>query len=264
MAPQEITRRWQFSHPEMARADVEPRSPQSTLSTSVAGPPSQKRAYKACESCRKHKAKCVMSAYGDACVKCWREGKECAFPLHRSSKRRRFSPLANVTGNGGRDSTRPPSTALLQLADEINRGGMRETDQTTNVSQEYQTQQSLAEAPYGRGEDRAEANDQPSATDELGAEVVQTAVTSSRDAIGLLFKAAAHDSTDAQEEDEDGGDSSDGPRGAGDVLSPYATPSQSVNGSRSIPPELLALWSKHRFVRQGWFTAHEAIAFIQL
>lgn len=208
-----------------------------------------------------------MSSQGEDCVKCRREGRECVFPLHRSSKRRRLSSVGEVVGVGDRYSPRSQYTTLLQSED----GTAHTADpglsrQTTHVNQHNSSQLALAETSHGQVEDRASLRNESSFTGDLGAEVVQTVVTSSRDAIGLLFKAAARDSTDGQDadDDDDEGVVGDETRGAGGILSPYATPDQNASHSRSISPELLALWNKHRFVRQGWFTAYEAIAFIQL
>lgn len=207
-----------------------------------------------------------MGSQGEDCIKCRREGRECVFPLHRSSKRRRLSSVGEVAGVGDRDSPRSQYTSLLQSEN----GTTHTTDpglsrETTNVNQHSSSQLPLAETSHAQVEDRASLRNEASFTGDLGAEVVQTVVTSSRDAIGLLFKAAARESTDGQDaDDDDEGVIGDEARDAGGILSPYATPDQNASRSRSISPELLALWDKHRFVRQGWFTAYEAIAFVQL
>lgn len=267
MAPIPVASRSHNSHQEEASTIVQSRVSQSADPRSNGAPAPQKRAYKACESCRKNKAKCVMSSQGEDCVKCRREGRECVFPLHRSSKRRRLSSVGEVAGVGDRDSPRSQYTTLLQSEN----GTTHTTDpglsrQITNVNQNNSSQHPQAETSHGQVEDRASLGNESSFTGDLGAEVVQTVVTSSRDAIGLLFKAAARDSTDGQDADDDDNEGvvGDETRGVGGILSPYATPDQNSSRSRSISPELLALWNKHRFVRQGWFTAYEAIAFVQL
>lgn len=88
---------------------------------------------------------------------------------------------------------------------------------------------------------------------------MQTVVASSSDAVGLLFGAA--NSSD-----------SEGSDGAGDEPPSYGSvPKQSISGSSAFSPSLntrepvsadvLELWNQHRFVRQGWFTAREAVAY---
>lgn len=46
-----------------------------------------KRAYKACEVCRKNKAKCEIESAATSCLRCQREQKDCVFPAQRSTKR---------------------------------------------------------------------------------------------------------------------------------------------------------------------------------
>jgi len=94
----------------------------------------------------------------------------------------------------------------------------------------------------------------------------QLVVRSSDDAIGLLFSAAE----EADSEKDHEGSSAESNR-AGQFLgdSPFSTWSSSaVSPGKSrlcnASAENIALWSQHRFVRQGWFSAREAITYIDL
>ena len=61
------------------------------------GPGVYKRAYKACEGCRKAKSKCELQpALSDhpSCIRCHREQRPCVFPLQRSTKRAKAASLA--------------------------------------------------------------------------------------------------------------------------------------------------------------------------
>lgn len=89
----------------------------------------------------------------------------------------------------------------------------------------------------------------------LQSDVIQTFVTSSSDAIGLLFRAAEQNDSESSEDhtnwnyplqDEHQG-------------SVYSMPSPALASN-----ETLNLWAQHRFVRQGWFTEREAISYIEL
>lgn len=91
-------------------------------------------------------------------------------------------------------------------------------------------------------------------------------VRSSDDAIGLLFSAA--EEVDSEKEHGEGHDQSNRP---GQFIggSPFSTwSSNAVSPGKTklchASAENIAHWSQHRFVRQGWFSAREAITYIDL
>ena len=97
-------------------------------------------------------------------------------------------------------------------------------------------------------------------------EASQLVVRSSDDAIGLLFSAA--EEADSERDHEDGSAETNKP---GQFLgdSPFSVWSSSaVSPGKSrlcnASAENISLWSQHRFVRQGWFSAREAITYIDL
>lgn len=60
----------------------------------VPRPSGFKRTYKACEACRRTKAKCVRDELSQVCFKCKREQRECVFPAARSTKRAKLSHVS--------------------------------------------------------------------------------------------------------------------------------------------------------------------------
>ena len=86
-------------------------------------------------------------------------------------------------------------------------------------------------------------------------EVLDTLISIPRDALGLLFKAADHATSDSSGE-------SDSPHVSRQYRlsgTPYRMPSPTLTLS-----DTLRLWEKHRFVRQGWFTSREAVSYCKL
>lgn len=89
----------------------------------------------------------------------------------------------------------------------------------------------------------------------LQSDVLRTFVTSSSDAVGLLFKAAEQNNSDSSDEHAE----SDDIRQNDMPGSVYSMPSPALASN-----ETLSLWEQHRFVRQGWFTSREAVSYIEL
>jgi hypothetical protein len=110
----------------------------------------------------------------------------------------------------------------------------------------------------------------------LNDRVMRTIVASSNDALGLLFQAVEQPNQSSNEpspgpdiEDED----DDQQPGRGSKEPPqYRTPHSAIsNGNVSIPEQLssvshdlLKLWNRCRFIKQGWFSAREAVTYIDL
>lgn len=98
---------------------------------------------------------------------------------------------------------------------------------------------------------------------DLSESLAKTMVTSSKDAMGFLFQAAAQNDVDSRSDDDD---LTGGPSNPQDALSDAASPE--LYPQAQLPPhvskETLGLWNKHRFVVQGWYSASEAIAYLQL
>lgn len=107
---------------------------------------------------------------------------------------------------------------------------------------------------------------------------MRTVVASGNDALNILFEAAtAHDQndtplTDASAPPEAG--SRPGGSNTKERTTPrnYESPAAFETGSRAVYPvdisemtqETLNVWNACRFVKMGWFTAREAVTFIDL
>lgn len=219
-----------------------------------------KRAYKACEGCRQTKSRCELTRDSSACARCVRERRECIFPLTRSNKRARHAHDSSI---------RRPSQPV---------DPRRNADPSLHDGTSVRTSHSGSAGDVGdrTGEQAARTpmpGEEPQQTRpaDLRTDVVKTFVTSSTDAMGLLFQAAEQNDSDS-DTDRDASHVRDGGlRGAsrrlGDDFSEAAT-SPWMSSEAPLPPQLtketLALWNKHRFVAQGWFSAFEAISYIEL
>lgn len=205
--------------------------------------------------CRQTKAKCEISADSSACVKCLRERRECVFTAERSTKKRKFS-FVDVGASTPRCSQLTPSQGNLLQPGQV-------SNSTTSVSspvKQDQTQQ----ATRTNGNDRPPAPPRSNTVPEdYESDVVHTVVSTSHDALGLLFKAV--------EQHVEADDSR--PRSAPDLNDEDNSPAtvSSIRGlpiatSRLVSPsqEVLALWKQHRFVRQGWLSPIEAATYVDL
>lgn len=101
---------------------------------------------------------------------------------------------------------------------------------------------------------------------DLSESLAKTMVTSSKDAMGLLFQAADQPENDSTSDDDESEEPMDvipaGRDGKSDATSPLLSSESRLPSQFS--EEKLALWNRHRFVVQGWFSAHEAISYLQL
>jgi hypothetical protein len=84
-------------------------------------------------------------------------------------------------------------------------------------------------------------------------------VASSSDAVGLLFRAANATESEESEEAENHDTSDIGPQHSATGIE-MASPCLSTDDP--VSADVMALWTQHRFVRQGWFTAREAAAYV--
>lgn len=88
---------------------------------------------------------------------------------------------------------------------------------------------------------------------------MQTVVSSSQDALHLLFKAAAQQDADEPLDSHRLDQTAELQQ-----THTVETPSFSSISLSSPPQEVLDLWNHSRFVRQGWLSARECVAYIDL
>ena len=107
--------------------------------------------------------------------------------------------------------------------------------------------------------------------------MMRTVVASGNDALNILFEAATaqnQDDTPPTDASPPEGGSRSGHPSTKERATPrtYASPATFESVPRAIPPadisdasqETLNVWDACRFVKMGWFTAREAVTFIDL
>lgn len=232
------------------------------------GPEDFQRAYKACINCRQRKAKCILSndggKPGPSCQRCQREMRDCVFRPERSwTKRRKDGTSDLVTQQSSDGGTLHSGETVGQASpknDRLPANGFNSTGaREYKASPERQVRRlSTATQPAG-----------------LASSVMRTVVSSGKDALNLLFEAAHHrdviDSQEIQRQAENGvnnaqtaADSSlyETPQSTmPNIASPFmAHPVRMSKASRDV----LKVWNSCRFVQMGWFSAEEAVTYVDL
>ena len=119
-----------------------------------------------------------------------------------------------------------------------------------------------ASSAPAHGDDKVPQTRHSTINADLNNDVIRTIVSTSADAMGLLFKAAEQDDQETGQEQQESSmpmlvDQS--------PLSALTYDTSSPTAHLSVPSrEVLDLWNMHRFVRQGWFDAREAVTYIDL
>ncbi|KAL6354329.1 hypothetical protein LRP88_11657 [Fusarium phalaenopsidis] len=196
-------------------------------------PKEPKRAYKACFQCRKSKAKCELNS--DLRVS-QSANTNAASLSYASGQLQIYTPVEDVASTGVIQTlsfTHHPDTSSPIHRPSTQFGSLTHLHQTSTA---------------------------------LDEEVVRTVVSSSNDARNVLFKVA----------NEHDPDDSDGQPAYANVLDDVSLASPLTNNTKvshqapqvvvlsNLTKEDAELWSRQRFVRQGWFTAQEAITYIDL
>jgi hypothetical protein len=238
-----------------------------------------KRAYKACINCRQRKAKCILGTGPDGgelkppCQRCKREMRECVFRSERSWVKRRKPgevrddedepqrPQAHASASVSAPAPAPPPA----MPSPAPRSSISAHGFTPGQSQ----------SPYFSGH-RSDILSPPahlrrvsSSQPDLAHSVMRTVVSSGSDALNLLFEAANHhDAIDNQE--QSGSQSYETPRSGPSGYDP-GVPESPFHTFRAQPvqmstpsPETLKVWTSCRFVQMGWFSAHEAVTYVDL
>ncbi|KAF2648347.1 hypothetical protein K491DRAFT_612950 [Lophiostoma macrostomum CBS 122681] len=196
--------------------------------------PALKRSYVACIPCRSRKVKCVIGQ-NPPCAKCEREHRDCRFDVHEKAWKQREAPkwARNAVGQSPRAS-RP--------------AGHGDDTETPRSNGDAVSARSLA------GTEKTVTSD-AAASSTFTDRVVASMVTGPSDALDILFDAASQLS-------------------AHDVPPRHSVlPQLDFSSSHPIPiikelsyPDdpVLDFWDTCRFVRQGWFTAQEAVTYVDL
>ncbi|KAJ4362319.1 zinc finger transcriptional activator [Neocucurbitaria cava] len=253
------------------------------------------RTYQACIPCRRRKVRCdlgpVDHPHDPPCVRCRRESKECFFSATRRKRKADgeddFDEVDDYEVRNGRKRQRsddvrpepisiPASSNPAYISQPLTPGGSvgrYEPLRRPNTSAGHQ--------PLPNEEEDQQVNNETVATLQTGE------VYSGHDALNLLFEAAGMNghhhrtgSTSSMPRPNMGST----PGSQANFASPQANTTHVQSNSRAAadmtvdpalqhptlpdPPnevafaEAVRAWSKFRFVRAGWLTAKEAIAYI--
>lgn len=262
-----------------------------------------RRGYHACELCRKKKIRCIVDKPGASCLRCQREVKECIFSDERSHRKRnktvysrgsseqgtRLSLSSDIVSISSDFATHFANVVCLQSAAGSEHGvAIASTSSAQgNISQDTFTEEPSqmlddsndltfpgisisvrSELPeHQRQPIINEASPSISSTVPAG-EITTTLVSNGNDALRLLYQPAI------EHANKDGASPSNhGPvtrhtlhRTVGSS-SPRTTASVITSGPNHTSPislSPLTVWRAFRFVRMGWFTAEEAVNYIDL
>jgi hypothetical protein len=232
-----------------------------------------KRAYKACINCRQRKAKCILGTGPDGgelkppCQRCKREMRECVFRSERSWVKRRKPGEAAREGEEEDEPIRdrPQSNPVPNVQPSPSHRSSISTHGFTPGTSPHVNGTNRAEFQSPHGHLRRISSSQP----DLAHSVMRTVVSSGSDALNLLFEAAHHrDAIDSQE--QSGSQAYETPR-SGPSGYDNGVPSSPFHTFRAQPvqmstpsPETLKIWTSCRFVQMGWFSAHEAVTYVDL
>ncbi|KAM6515641.1 hypothetical protein FALCPG4_013858 [Fusarium falciforme] len=243
-----------------------------------------RRGYQACELCRRKKIRCVVDTPGASCLRCQRELKECIFSHERSHRKRDVAGRRGSSkeeGSSTRESTSPAraSTFPREEPDTYTEEPSQLLNDTSDVVLPTQDYQDLPLAvgnilaqdlPQSRQEGTGTSPSLGSTgpTGDLTDSVMRTLVSNGKDALRLLFQAAI------EHVKQDGTTPSNPPSVSQHPLHPGAeivTPQTTVSMRTSRPiylspasPDALTVWRAFRFVKMGWFTAEEAVTYMEL
>lgn len=290
--PQPNSDREKGVEPPQAAFDMSTASPQSAPRSNAA---QHTRTYQACIPCRRRKVRCdlgpVDSPFDPPCVRCRRESKECFF----SATRRKRKPdgdddpeeaddyeVRNGRKRQRSDDVRVPepinittANTAAYISQPLTPGGS-----VGRYEPLRRPNTSAGRLPPPGDEDDQKVNNETVATLQAGE------VYSGHDALNLLFEAAGMNghvrtgSTSSMQRPTIGST----PGSQTNFASPQANAAHVRSSSRAAaepsvdpaiqqpmmpdPPNEAAFadavraWSKFRFVRAGWLTAKEAIAYI--
>lgn len=258
-----------------------------------------KRGYQACMPCRKRKVRCdlgpVDNPHDPPCVRCRREAKECTFAATRRKRR----PDDEEDGVGENEDeiaahlARRKSARTGSAFDE--HYSSPQLDRCSIGSSSLPPHSPLdpyhpsQNGPYPRSQPyeanptipKIEGSQDQELTNETATALLHEPINNPGDALHLLlqasgqseklenqeasrqrvsgghtFKAVAEPSSSATLSAHNARHNSNGPIKLDPAITGYdhRTPTPS--------PEALSIWSRLRFVRAGWFTAREAMAYI--
>lgn len=217
-----------------------------------------RRGYVACVSCKARKVKCVIDRE-PPCSKCAREHRECVFNTNHATRKHREAP--KWTASAQKHSAPPPSTTTRQW----------DTAAPGLAAAEIRPHETTVEArslPPGSAPGTADGFSAPTFTDRA---VSGLATGTTSESLEVLFGGAATVPT-VTTQNSSSHPTTDAAGSAAQARRAVSSPSTGPPGQYGVHVErlsqaddpILDLWDKCRFVRQGWFTAQEAVTYVDL
>ncbi|KAL2024675.1 hypothetical protein VTK56DRAFT_6876 [Thermocarpiscus australiensis] len=269
-------------------------------STQHPQPPQHKRVYQACIPCRRRKVRCDLGSVDDPhdppCVRCRREQKYCYFSATRRKRKADDASLEDdepddyILRNGRKQiGAGSPSALDRRLYREVplTPGGSHGRSQPPKRQGDgSKSARSSSTGEFGGGEPNTPLENLEARS------VMRREVYGPHDALDLLYKAATDNSAHHQGEDQAPAHSTqsgsfharqsvDTRKSSNTITStsyhsPHTSRQEGPTADQAIDPVLtqrrpstepgyndgLRAWARFRFVRAGWFTAQEAIDYL--
>ncbi|KAH7083913.1 hypothetical protein FB567DRAFT_94410 [Paraphoma chrysanthemicola] len=252
------------------------------------------RTYQACIPCRRRKVRCdlgpVDHPHDPPCVRCRRESKECFFSATRRKRKQDeeddFEEVDDYEVRNGRKRMRSETSSRPDPVSITSANGPAFLSQPLTPGGSVGRYEPLRRPNTSAGAYQPNDEEDQKVNNDTVAALQAGEVYSGHDALNLLFEAAqtSHHrtgSTSSMQRPTMGST----PGSQTNFASPQANATHARNSSRPIaaestvdpaisqpmlpdPPnevaftEAVRAWTKFRFVRAGWLTAKEAIAYI--
>ncbi|SCV50563.1 related to ARO80-positive transcription regulator of ARO9 and ARO10 [Fusarium fujikuroi] len=233
-----------------------------------------RRGYHACELCRKKKIRCIVDKPGASCLRCQREVKECVFSDERSHRKR----SKTLDRRGSSDQAVGSEHGVTMASTSLAQANMSRDTFTEEPSQMLDDSNDLTfpdiSIPVRSGlherQQQAVMNEASPSISSTGpaCEITTTLVSNGNDALRLLYQPAIeHANRDGASPNNQGPMTRHTLHRTAETLSPGTTASVMAsrpNHSSPVSISPLTVWRAFRFVRMGWFTAEEAVNYVDL
>ncbi|VUC27066.1 unnamed protein product [Clonostachys rosea] len=197
-----------------------------------------RRSYKACLACRQRKSRCELGrgwTPGAPCRRCQRQMKECIFPSERVGSKETTKEASLTSRPAAREAEENPSSIIVGVDRSPRQDGPNTQPSPTS----------------GAGEGNVSNS------------VMRTMISSGNDALEALFEPVRQTHQVEQNtswEHESSGDTLPLPMAATPHGSETSRRLKGPNSSSSV----LEMWNACRFVKQGWFSAEEAVFLVDM
>ncbi|KAH6703103.1 C6 transcription factor [Leptodontidium sp. MPI-SDFR-AT-0119] len=256
----------------------------------------KRRVYQACEPCRIRKAKCDRGSDDDPrpppCARCKRESIQSQCVLASKRNKRDIDSLERFQARENRSSTSAdfrrevlrvatPGPTASESGDLAASPYPSGTSPNNGQASQFHSPHSTRPNHPSQADNTSSRSHNSNTRRNLTDNVIHTLVSKPNDALALLFDAGRQDpsaiNTRNQSPEEEpqmqgnfrtyGTDRDAGNSVAG-LTNTLPTPRSAATSPASTIPEssreMIEMWKKYRFVREGWLTAREAIMYVDL